>query len=319
MLGGETDSLKLFRFRGIQVYLHWMWFLMAYYQIAGQRSASAIFWSSAEYLSLFLIVLIHEFGHAFATRQTGGEADRIVLWPFGGIAFVRPPPRPGAELWSIAAGPLVNAILWPLLMVAVWLCDLTGVSARNPEFRGFLHGVWEINRQLLIFNLLPVYPLDGGQILRSLLWFRLGRARSLSIATIIGLVALPILAAFSLYALRKRPGDFVFVLVMAFFLVSACLRSFRHAQALLKIERMPRHPHFACPKCSAHPPAAPIWVCGNCGNRFDAFATRGTCPHCRSLFLQGVFTCVVCGQPSSLVEWDRYPDRGPGSTRVIDI
>ena len=61
-----------------------------------------------EYLALFGIVLLHEFGHALACRQVGGTADRIMLWPLGGVAYVNPPSRPGATLWSLAAGPLVN-------------------------------------------------------------------------------------------------------------------------------------------------------------------------------------------------------------------
>lgn len=71
-------------------------------------------WNIAEYLALFGIVLLHEFGHALACRQVGGKAERVVLWPLGGIALVQPPPRPGALLWSIAAGPLVNLVLVPL-------------------------------------------------------------------------------------------------------------------------------------------------------------------------------------------------------------
>jgi hypothetical protein len=64
----------------------------------------------------FLIVTLHEFGHALACRQVGGQANQIVLWPLGGVAYVDPPPRPGATLWSIAAGPLVNVVLLPILL-----------------------------------------------------------------------------------------------------------------------------------------------------------------------------------------------------------
>ena len=71
-------------------------------------------WPVLEYLALFVIVLVHEFGHALACRQVGGQANQIVLWPLGGVAYVAPPPRPGATLWSIAAGPLVNVVLAPV-------------------------------------------------------------------------------------------------------------------------------------------------------------------------------------------------------------
>src|SRR5262249_979487 len=105
-------TIRLFNFRGIQVYLHFTWFLYALFQLT-QRTHSYFMpaFAAYEYLSLFGIVLLHEFGHALACRQTGGLADQIVLWPLGGIAFVQPPRRPGAVLWSIAAGPLVNVIL----------------------------------------------------------------------------------------------------------------------------------------------------------------------------------------------------------------
>ena len=63
----------------------------------------------------------HEFGHALACRQVGGSANQIILWPLGGVAYVNPPQRPGATLWSIAAGPLVNVALLPVLGVAFLL------------------------------------------------------------------------------------------------------------------------------------------------------------------------------------------------------
>ena len=83
-----------------------------------------------EYLALFVIVLLHEFGHALACRQVGGQADQIVLWPLGGVAYVAPPPRPGATLWSIAAGPLVNVVLVPVLTI-LWFWAPRLVGARR--------------------------------------------------------------------------------------------------------------------------------------------------------------------------------------------
>src|SRR5262249_40880021 len=101
-----SGSFRLFRVAGITVFIHWSWFLIAYIQIfqrEGINKPNSIFWRTAEYVTLFGIVLLHEFGHALACRQVGGQAETIVLWPLGGIAYVDPPPRPGAFLWSIAA------------------------------------------------------------------------------------------------------------------------------------------------------------------------------------------------------------------------
>ena len=183
-------SLPLFRVAGIQVYLHWTWLAVAWFEIGTRvNKYQSMAWNVIEYLTLFGIVLLHEFGHALACRQVGGQANRIMLWPLGGVAFVQPPPRPGALLWSIAAGPLVNVVLVPITVLAVILAQAAGLPRTQPDFAHFLLSIAVINAVLLIFNMLPIYPLDGGQILQALLWFVVGRARSLMIAGIIGLIA----------------------------------------------------------------------------------------------------------------------------------
>src|ERR1700730_3451725 len=186
MKGG---AIRLFSFAGIQVYLHFTWFIVAALQVTSfaQRYSSPV-WGVLEYIGLFVIVLLHEFGHALACRQTGGYADRIVLWPLGGIAFVSPPRRPGAVLWSIADGPLVNVALVPVFEVLWRSVQDASWSYDAPDTIRLIWTIRAINYGLLIFNLLPVYPLDGGQILRALLWFPLGEIRSLQIASVIGLV-----------------------------------------------------------------------------------------------------------------------------------
>jgi len=175
MASVRQGSIHLFRLAGVEVSLHWSWFLIAVYEIeSGRSSYGSIVWSVLEYLALFVIVLTHEFGHAMACRQVGGTADHILLWPFGGVAYVNPPQRPGATLWSIAAGPLVNVALAPLFLGAYWLAQSSGWANTNPDALQLLLRFVEIDLGLLAFNILPIYPLDGGQILRSLLWFVMG-------------------------------------------------------------------------------------------------------------------------------------------------
>ena len=146
---------------------------MAAYQLTERsHNYSSPVWAVYEYLALFGIVLLHEFGHALACRQTGGEADRIVLWPLGGIAFVNPPPRPGAVLWSIAAGPLVNVALIPIFGALVFFARQS--AGLSPDLRHLFEAIRFVNYLLLIFNLLPIYPLDGGQIFRALLLVSVG-------------------------------------------------------------------------------------------------------------------------------------------------
>src|SRR5690349_16714967 len=185
----HNGSIRLFRFAGIDLFLHWSWFLVAAYEINGRTTSySSLTWNVLEYLALFMIVLLHEFGHALACRSVGGNANRIVLWPLGGVAYVDPPPRPGATLWSIAAGPLVNVALIPVLGFLVVLTHSHFFINDRLNFYEPAPSIFWINSGLLAFNILPVYPLDGGQILRSLLWFVFGRASSLMIAAIVGLL-----------------------------------------------------------------------------------------------------------------------------------
>src|ERR1700734_1390152 len=164
MLRSGQGSIRLFRFSGIDVFLHWSWFLVAAFEIQSRNhSYSSIAWNVLEYLALFMIVPLHEFGHALACRQVGGRADRIVLWPLGGVAYVDPPPRPGAMLWSIVAGPLVNVACFPILWTLRALSQSHGWAQTMPNAYAWLRAVPKINSGWRIFNVLPIYPLDGGQ------------------------------------------------------------------------------------------------------------------------------------------------------------
>jgi Zn-dependent protease len=223
----QSGSIRLFRFAGIDVYLHFSWFLLAIWQLTSRAHGySNPVWAVYEYVALFGIVLLHEFGHALASKQVGGSADHILLWPFGGIAFVRPPPRPGAELWSIAAGPLVNVVLIPILMVVEAIANRGAWAATMPDVYRLIAMIGLINLWLLIFNMLPIYPLDGGQIVRSLLWFPLGRILSLQIAVVIGFIGCGLLGVYALYE------SSIFLGILVLFLLSQAGAGWRHAQAL---------------------------------------------------------------------------------------
>ena len=320
-----SGSFRLFQFSGIDVYLHWTWFLAAWYFI-GQRSGAyhSLTWNVAEYLTLFAIVLTHEFGHAFASRQVGGESREIVLWPFGGIAFARVPPRPAAELWAVAAGPLVNVALVPVFAAIFWtmgaaefpkvLWDVDSffrLLFYFPEPVRFVGMIYWINVVLLFFNVLPIYPLDGGQMLRSLLWFKLGKGRSLQVATIIGFVGV---AGLLLYAIYKGR---IFTGMIALFLAAECARSYKLSQHFLRLSRMPRHREFACPACGEPPPGGPHWTCRACGQEFDPFSTHALCPHCQTP--QEETACAHCGAAHPIARWEKTTRRGGDSPPIIEV
>jgi Zn-dependent protease len=296
MTSTSQGSIRLFRFAGIDLFLHWSWFLVALFEISDrQKRYSSLSWNVLEYLALFLIVMLHEYGHALACRQVGGQANRIVLWPLGGVAYVNPPQRPGATLWSIAAGPLVNVALLPVLTLLLFLSRSMGWAQSIPNAHAWLRAVWYINVGLFIFNMLPIYPLDGGQILRSLLWFVLGRARSLMAATIIGFVGVAGLIALAIWAGSAWFG------ILSFFILMNCWSGLRQAQALARIAKLPRHEGFSCPSCKVSPPVGNYWRCSQCQQAFDTFQTRAVCPHCSAQFT--VTKCVDCGAANPMREW----------------
>jgi Zn-dependent protease len=296
MPSARQGSIHLFRFSGVDLFLHWSWFLVAAYEISARsKTYSSLTWNVLEYLALFVIVMLHEFGHALACRQVGGRANQIILWPLGGVAFVDPPPRPGATLWSIAAGPLVNVALLPILSILYMLSRSSGWATALPNVHAWLVTVWAVNLGLLIFNMLPIYPLDGGQILRALLWFVLGRARSLMVATILGFAGV---AGLILLAVLRQE---VWLGVLSAFILLNCWGGLQHARALLRLSKVPRRNGFACPTCNSAPPLGDFWTCPQCRQSFDTFQTQAVCPHCAANF--PVTQCLDCGRAHPMPAW----------------
>ena len=276
--------------------MHWSWFVVAMIEVNSRSgSYSSWGWNAAEYLCLFLIVMLHEFGHALACRQVGGRANQIILWPLGGVAYVDPPPRPGATLWSIAAGPLVNVALFPILLALGKLSRALGWNLSLPDFHALLRAVFYINLGLLAFNILPIYPLDGGQILRSLLWFVLGRARSLLVATILGFVGVAAFIGLAFWTQSLWTG------AIAVFMLMNCWSGLQQARAMLRLAKLPRRAGFGCPACKAAPPVGDVWKCAQCTQPFDIFQQPGVCPVCGAQF--NAIRCMECGAVNSLSEW----------------
>jgi Zn-dependent protease len=284
-----TNGFRLFRIFGITVYLHWMWVLGLIYEVQSLRNAYPsrwIGWNILEYLALFLIVLLHEFGHALACKSVGGKADRIILWPLGGVAYVQPPLRPGAMLWSIVAGPLVNVVLIPVTVGLYVFARSLSLNV-SPDLIVFYYRIAYINIGLLVFNILPIYPLDGGKILWSLLWFILGMGRSLMIASVVGLIGAAGLGVLALYV---REPLLAFIALWAVFLA---FNGFKSAQKIRRVEQIARRPNFVCPNCGVAPPIGPHWVCPRCHIRYDAFDSLDQCPNCHNPHAWN--PCLNCG------------------------
>jgi Zn-dependent protease len=295
-MGSRSGSIHLFRFAGIDLFLHWSWFVVAIFEINGRaRTYSSLSWNILEYVTLFFIVMLHEFGHALACRQVGGIANRIVLWPLGGVAYVDPPPRPGATLWSIAAGPLVNVVLLPISYILLKSGQSSGWAHAMPDLYVLVRAIFFINIGLLIFNLMPIYPLDGGQIFRSLLWFVLGRARSLMVATVVGFAGVVGLIALALWTRSVWFG------AISLFMLMNCWGGLQQARALSRMAKLPRRDGFVCPTCGSAPPLGNFWMCGRCRQSFDTFQTQAVCPSCG--IHSDMTQCLDCRRSHPMSEW----------------
>ena len=166
-----------------------------------------------------------------------------------------------------------------------------------PNGYTFITALCYINLGLLFFNLLPIYPLDGGQILQSLLWFVLGRARSLMVTVVIGFIGVAGLILLAFWARDVWFG------ILCVFILMNCWRGLMQARVLARMAKLPRRGGFACPSCQQAPIIGPLWRCDKCLQPFDTFETHATCPHCGAQF--PVTRCPECGTAHSLAEWGR--------------
>jgi Zn-dependent protease len=185
-------SLKLGRILGIDVYIHFTFLLLLGFVglthwLAG-RSLEAALSGMLFFAGLFVCVLLHEYGHALAARKYGIATCDITLLPIGGLARLeRMPDKPLQELVVALAGPLVNVVIAVSLFVGLTLTDRwQPVSSLTTTSGNLVERLLVVNVFLVLFNLLPAFPMDGGRVLRSLLAMRMEYARATRIAARIG-------------------------------------------------------------------------------------------------------------------------------------
>jgi hypothetical protein len=143
--------------------------------------------------------------------------------------------------------------------------------------------------------MLPIYPLDGGQIVQALLWFVIGRVKSLLVVSVIGMAAA---AAALVWAITARNVWFV---VLAAFAAMRSWAGFQQARLMAQILKLPKHDDAACPSCGAAPLAGDYWTCDKCQARFDTFTHHATCPGCGNQF--PLTACFLCGQSHPVASW----------------
>jgi stage IV sporulation protein FB len=184
-------SFQIARVAGIDVRIHatflllLVWLGSGYYQSGGMGAAVA---GLTFILLLFVCVVLHEFGHALAARAYGIHTPDITLLPIGGVARLeRMPEKPSQELVVALAGPAVNVVIaFGLYVILGKFFDLGDLAGVEDQRGNLLTKLLAVNVMLVIFNLIPAFPMDGGRILRALLATRLKHARATRIAAGIG-------------------------------------------------------------------------------------------------------------------------------------
>ena len=219
-------SIKVGRAFGIDVKVHWTFLLLlaffgfTAYQNSGSLGSALV--TVGIIVALFVCVLLHEYGHSLVAQRLGIEIADITILPIGGLARLKSlPEKPWDEVKIAIAGPLVNVVLAPLFFGAALLLGggltmppniLEGVQSAAQVFvyLGF------INVALVVFNLIPAFPMDGGRVLRGLLATRLGPVRATDISSAVGQF---FAAAFFLIGLLS--GNLLLALVAVFIFFGA--------------------------------------------------------------------------------------------------
>ncbi|MFN8499581.1 MAG: site-2 protease family protein [Anaerolineae bacterium] len=220
-------SYSIGRVAGINIKIHVTFVFILLFgamQWGGLTSPGAALFGVLLTLLLFVCVTLHELGHSFVARAFGINVNDIVLSPLGGVAFLtRLPDKPLHELLIAAAGPAVNiAIALALLVVGVVAGvgseSVTSMAAtlRQPSLGTLWLWLILANVSLVLFNIIPAFPLDGGRIFRSLLALGIGNVRATHVAALVGQVMAVLLGVFGVFN-----GNILLVAVALFIFFAA--------------------------------------------------------------------------------------------------
>lgn len=183
---------KLGKFAGIDVYIHTTFLLLigwvGYTYWLEHQDWGEVLMGIVFILTLFLCVILHEYGHALTARKYGVKTRDITIYPIGGVARLeRMPEKPIEELWVAIMGPAVNVVIAAGLFAYLYLTsNLVPLNQLTVASGSFLERIMVVNITLVLFNLLPAFPMDGGRVLRAILAMNMDYVRATQIASNVG-------------------------------------------------------------------------------------------------------------------------------------
>ncbi|MFL5341743.1 MAG: site-2 protease family protein [Gemmataceae bacterium] len=185
-------SLRVGRLFGVDVFLHWTFWALPIFYIIVTKSYTPLTaaFALAIVATLAVCVVLHEFGHVLMARLFGIGTKDIIMTPLGGLARLeRMSERPFEEILIALAGPAVNFVITLMLIVpAMILFPADGFEGRITTGRQFLVVVTGLNIMLVVFNMIPAFPTDGGRVFRAILALFFSRLTATRIAVYVGVV-----------------------------------------------------------------------------------------------------------------------------------
>lgn len=190
--------LDLGKVVGVQLKVHWTFALLliwaGYIEFQNSGDINRVLINQGFILVLMACVILHELGHALMARRFNIKTEKIILLPIGGVATLeKMPEKPGQELLVALAGPAVNVIIALVIALLIPIKNYFNFEAvfvdeilYSTSFQNFLFYLFIVNILLVLFNLVPAFPMDGGRVLRALLTYKLGRVEATQIASGIG-------------------------------------------------------------------------------------------------------------------------------------
>jgi stage IV sporulation protein FB len=237
-----TGSVPLFTIFNIRVRAHAMLVVLVVFTLLiGISENDTAMMRVQSMTMLFIVILLHEFGHCFAARWTGGEANEILMTPLGGLAYAMARRKPWPTFVTVAGGPAVNVLI--CLVCAIIIAAIGGgfpltpwslpfVPRHDPfMLYGYLFWIYSMSFALLVFNLIPAFPLDGGQLLQTILWKPLGYYRSMVITMNVGLVLSVLMIMIGIATWGTIGGGLLLI-----FIALMCLQSCMQTRAMLRAE-----------------------------------------------------------------------------------
>jgi len=278
---------------GTLVSIHWSWFLfLVLWTVWAAKLYSSWPWAVAQFIGTFILLMLHELGHIGAARLFGRQSKEIILWPLGGFAIVDYSQRWRSQVLIASAGPAVNIVLVPIVFLLWHSFD----HHRWSDANDLLWRLGWTNMGLAIFNLLPIWPLDGGRITQAAMAARLGLTRSRFASGIAGMGFALGVGTWLIYA-QEYIGA-ALLSIAAWMNVSLL----RWSLAMLAAERRFGFDGAAiCPHCGSRALAAPTMRCTQCGELCNPLMTRGHCWKCKSTV--DSIRCRYCGEVSEVGMW----------------